>query len=62
LATDIYGIANGIKNADGILLGGSHMVNVQKNLSPDLVEIIVLVCGRAGQIWGQVCGYTAVLD
>ncbi len=35
LATDIYGVANGIKNADGILCGGSHMVNVQKNLSPD---------------------------
>jgi len=36
LATDIYGVANGIKNADGILLGGFDMVNVQKNLSPDL--------------------------
>ena len=35
LATDIYGVANGIKNADGILLGGFDMVNVQKNLSPD---------------------------
>jgi len=22
-------------------------------LSPDPVEIIVLVCGRAGRIWGQ---------
>ena len=35
LAIDIYGVANGIKNADGILLGGFDMVNVQKNLSPD---------------------------
>ena len=35
LATDIYGVAYGIKDADGILLGGFDMVNVQKNLSPD---------------------------
>ena len=37
LAIDIYGVTYGIKNADGILLGGSDMVNVQKNLSPDLL-------------------------
>jgi len=36
LAIDIYGITYGIKNADGILPGGSDMVNVQKNLSPEL--------------------------
>jgi hypothetical protein len=35
LAIDIYGITYGIKNADGILPGGSDMVNVQKNLSLD---------------------------
>jgi len=40
LATDIYGVAYGIKNADGILLGGSYMVNVQKNLSPDPIGIV----------------------
>ena len=34
LATDIYAVANGIKNADGILLGGSYMVHVSKDLSP----------------------------
>jgi hypothetical protein len=33
LAIDIYAVAYGIKNADGIFLGGSDMVNVQKNLS-----------------------------
>jgi len=40
LAIDIYGITNGIKGADGILLGGSYMVNVQKNLSPDPIGIV----------------------
>jgi len=40
LAIDIYGITYGIKNADGILLGGSYMVNVQKNLSPDPIGIV----------------------
>jgi hypothetical protein len=39
LATDIYGVAYGIKNADGVLLGGSDMVNVQKNLSPDPLSL-----------------------
>tara|TARA_Y100000592_G_scaffold9960_1_gene14105 strand:- start:182 stop:346 length:165 start_codon:yes stop_codon:yes gene_type:complete len=38
LAINIYAVAYGIKNADGILLGGSDMVNVQKNLSPDPAE------------------------
>ena len=37
LSIDIYGITYGSKNADGILLGGFDMVNVQKNLSPDLI-------------------------
>jgi len=35
LAINIYGITYGIKNADGILLGGSYMVHVSKDLSPD---------------------------
>jgi hypothetical protein len=35
LATDIYGVAYGIKDADGILPGGSDMVNVSKDLSPE---------------------------
>jgi len=36
LAIDIYGITYGIKNANGILPGGSHMVNVSKDLNPEL--------------------------
>jgi hypothetical protein len=36
LAIDIYGITYGIKNADGILPGGSDMVNVSKDLSREL--------------------------
>jgi uncharacterized protein YoxC len=43
LATDIYGVAYGIKNADGILLGGFDMVNVQKNLSPDLIGTLKVI-------------------
>ena len=35
MAIDIYGVAYGIKNADGILPGGSDMVNVSKDLSPE---------------------------
>jgi hypothetical protein len=35
MATDIYGVAYGIKDADGILPGGSDMVNVSKDLSPE---------------------------
>ena len=36
LAINIYRVTNGIKNADGILPGGSDMVNVSKDLSPEL--------------------------
>jgi hypothetical protein len=40
LAINIYGITYGIKNADGILPGGSDMVNVSKDLSrePSLLQ------------------------
>jgi len=59
LATDIYGIANGIKNADGILLGGSDMVNVQKNLSPDPRAIRKYTL-LLSWIWGQEVGGCAI--
>ena len=36
LATNIYGVAHGIKNADGILPGGFDMGHVSKDLSPEL--------------------------
>ncbi len=62
MATDIYGVTNGIKGADGVLFRGSHMVNVQKNLSPDPVEIIVLVWRRPGRIWGQVHGVDRMIS
>jgi len=35
LADHVHGVADRIKNADGILLGGSYMDDVQKNLIPD---------------------------
>jgi len=35
LATDIYGVAHGIKNANGIFPGGFDMGHVSKDLSPD---------------------------
>jgi len=57
LAIDIYGIAYGIKNADGVLLGGSDMVNVQKNLSPEPLSITISgskLTYIAWWFWGQV--------
>ena len=35
LAIDIYGVTYGIKNADGILLGGFDMGHVSRDLSPE---------------------------
>jgi len=35
LEHNVHGVANGNKNSNGVFLGGSDMVNVQNNLSPD---------------------------
>jgi len=33
LEHNVHGVANGNKNSNGVFLGGSDMVNVQKNLT-----------------------------
>tara|TARA_R110002020_G_scaffold81533_1_gene202430 strand:- start:1 stop:186 length:186 start_codon:yes stop_codon:yes gene_type:complete len=35
LEHNVHGVANGNKNSNGVFLGGSDMVNVQKNLNPE---------------------------
>ena len=54
MATDIYGVAHGIKNADGILLGGSYMGHVSKDLSPGDTGAMSTAGSLVSITWGQV--------
>jgi len=54
LAINIYGITYGIKNADGILLGGSYMVHVSKDLSPGDTGAMSTADSLVSITWGQV--------
>ena len=54
LATDLYGVANGIKNANGILLGGFDMGHVSKDLSPGDTGAMSTAGSLVSITWGQV--------
>jgi hypothetical protein len=54
LATDIYAVTYGIKNADGILLGGFDMGHVSKDLSPGDTGAMSTADSLVSITWGQV--------